>query len=60
MFYIELTSPGRKLKFFDHYLVDKSAADWNIKGVPFHEKNSSKTELISKLLKTSYSKIAQE
>jgi dipeptidyl aminopeptidase/acylaminoacyl peptidase len=33
----------RVIEFFDHYLMDKPAPDWITKGVPFLEKESSKT-----------------
>lgn len=34
----------RVIEFFDHYLMDKPAPDWMTKGVPFLEKESSKTD----------------
>jgi dipeptidyl aminopeptidase/acylaminoacyl peptidase len=34
----------RMIDFFDHYLMDKPAADWITKGIPFLEKESSKTD----------------
>jgi dipeptidyl aminopeptidase/acylaminoacyl peptidase len=34
----------RVVEFFDHYLMDKPAPDWMMKGVPFLEKESSKTD----------------
>ena len=34
----------RMIEYFDHYLKDKPAADWITNGVPFLEKESSKTE----------------
>jgi dipeptidyl aminopeptidase/acylaminoacyl peptidase len=39
---IDLTR--RVIQFFDHYLMDKPAPDWMTKGVPFLEKESSKTD----------------